>query len=146
MSKAAPVSTVQREVKAGGHLLLYLVVGFVVLIMAGPALLNSAADGVVSAAGRTANGAVRDHTYPVPGNANRLSEPPPTTIPTAKPYGPPNGPVKPLPSQMPPPTIPPKSDLPTLEGGGGGGILGELPGVGPIINELGPGLAKALNP
>lgn len=146
------MSTVQREVKAGGHLIVYAILGFVALVMVGPSLLDGAADGVVSAAGRTANGAVRDHTYPVPGNADRLSAPP-TTVPAPRPYGTPNGPVRPLPSQLPAPTIPPSSPEPVLSGPSGGGPLGELlggvPGVGEALESgvkaLGPGL-KALNP
>lgn len=156
----APVSHVAKEVKAGGHILLWVVLGIAVIAIAGPSLgshaANAAVKGVVDTAKNTATGVCADdglnHLCALPANSERMSAPPPTSVATAppkpQPYGAPNGPIKPLPSvtpAAPKPQIGPAPDEPVLSGPPPGGILGELPGVGPVINELGPAL-KALNP
>lgn len=159
-SYPAPVSHVAREVKAGGHVLLWLGVAVVALVLIGPSLAakgtNAAIKAGVQTATETATGVCAEdglnHACALPANGNRMATPPPTTIPVPKPYGPPNGPVRKLPSEMPPPTMPP-ADEPVLSGPSGGGPLGELleqvPEIGPAleggVQALGPGL-KALNP
>ena len=152
-------------------LVIILALVFVVLPML-PALgeqaVKSAGHAVVDTSRRVLNAGCLDGKVCPPANGNdpRLSPPttasgsssaatgpkkvttwttPPTSAPAApKPYGPPNGPVRQLPSQTPPPN--PRGGLPSIGDAPSGGLLGDVPVLGGALRELtGPAL-KALAP
>jgi hypothetical protein len=128
-----------------------IVIAVLALIIVLPSLLGAGLNIVGDSA--------EQMTKPVPGNAKRTYGDQPTTPTTAAPQMT----EKELEARMqakslgdglaaaraatPAPQVDPRGGLPSLDGGGTGGIVGELPAVGGIVRALtqGGGL-KALNP
>lgn len=153
---------VVKEAKGWGKIAL----GVVVLIFFGPLLLSMFAGAVTDAAIPNAGAAADKLTcWPVqpvcpPGNAKGMDRDPRTTPTTAasqmtekelearlqaKSLG--DGLAAARAAAPPAAPVDPRGGLPSIDGGGTGGIVGELPAVGGIVRALSAGNGlKALNP
>ena len=147
MTRASTSDHVIHEGKGWGKIIL---VGFAVIFLL-PSLFSIGLNVGADTAERL--------TKPIPGNAKRLNDQAGTTATTAAPQMT----EKELQARMqakslgdglaaaraatPAPTPDPRGGLPSIEGGGPGGIVGELPAVGGVVRALtqGGGL-KALTP